>query len=181
MDSTKWVPVQKWVPSTKWVSSVSTSGDIFSYIRGSRQHVCKHISFTLKEATAVNCAETLVEEVFLRYGLPRRLISDNGPQFISVVMQQICNFLEIKQDLIPVYHPQANPSEGKHRDLKPRLVILVGDEHISWEEKLPLIRFSMNTTKCETTNHTAAFLQFGRGLRTADDVTHDSISNDLPV
>ncbi|GBN57854.1 hypothetical protein AVEN_30145-1 [Araneus ventricosus] len=75
--------------------------------------------FALKEATSVNCAKTLVEEVFLRYGLPRRLISDNGPQFISAVMQHTCNFLGIKQDLIPVYRPEANPSESKNRDLKP--------------------------------------------------------------
>ncbi|GBM89956.1 Transposon Tf2-6 polyprotein [Araneus ventricosus] len=129
--------------------------------------------FVLKEATSVNCAKTLVEEVFLRYGLPRRLISDNGPQFISAVMQQTCNFLGIKQDLIPVYHPQDNPSERKNRDLKPRLAILVKDEHGTWEEKLPMIRFALNTAKCETTNHTAAFLQFGRELRTTDDVTHD--------
>ncbi|GBL79856.1 Transposon Tf2-6 polyprotein [Araneus ventricosus] len=129
--------------------------------------------FSLKEATSVNCAKTLVEEVFLRYKLPRRLISDNGPQFISAVMQQTCNFLGIKQDLIPVYHPQANPSERKNGDLKPRPAILVRDEHDSWEEKLPMIRFALNTAKCETTNHTAAFLQFGRELRTTDDVTHD--------
>ncbi|GFU99635.1 protein NYNRIN [Trichonephila clavipes] len=43
--------------------------------------------FALAEATAENCAKTLIEEVLLRYGLPRRLISDNGPQFISAVMQ----------------------------------------------------------------------------------------------
>ncbi|GFV89380.1 transposon Tf2-9 polyprotein [Trichonephila clavipes] len=67
--------------------------------------------FALAEATAENCAKTLIEEVLLRYGLPRRLISDNGPQFISAVMQLTCDLLEITQDLIPVYHPQANPSE----------------------------------------------------------------------
>ncbi|GBM88288.1 hypothetical protein AVEN_107833-1 [Araneus ventricosus] len=129
--------------------------------------------FALKEATSLNCAKTLVEEVFLRYGLPRRLISDNGPQFLSAVMQQICNFLGIKQDLIPVYHPQANPSERKNRDLKPLLAILVRDEHDTWEEKLPMIHFALNTVKCETINHTTAFLQFVRELRTTDDVTHD--------
>ncbi|GFX54669.1 transposon Ty3-I Gag-Pol polyprotein [Trichonephila clavipes] len=32
--------------------------------------------FALAEATAENCAKTLIEEVLLRYGLPRRLISD---------------------------------------------------------------------------------------------------------
>ncbi|GBO32371.1 hypothetical protein AVEN_22761-1 [Araneus ventricosus] len=35
-----------------------------------------------------------------------------------------------------------------------------------------MIRFALNTAKCETTNHTAAFLQFGGELGTTDDVTH---------
>ncbi|GFT43623.1 hypothetical protein TNCV_3362531 [Trichonephila clavipes] len=128
--------------------------------------------FALAEATAENCAKTLIE-VLLRYGLPRRLISDNGPQFISAVMQLTCDLLEITQDLIPVYHPQANPSERKNRDLKPRLAILVGEEHSAWEDKLPLIRFAMNTSVCDTTGHTAACLPFGRQLRTSDDIRHD--------
>ena len=129
--------------------------------------------FALPNATAKECAITLIEEVFLRYGIPRRIISDNGTQFVSAVMQQVCFLLKISQELTPVYHPQANPVERKNRDLKPQLAILVGDDHTTWAEKLPIIRFSMNTHKCETTGQTAAFLQFGRELRTVDEVTHD--------
>ncbi|GFS88213.1 CCHC-type domain-containing protein [Trichonephila clavipes] len=62
-------------------------------------------------------AITLIEEVLLRYGIPRRLISDNGTQFVSALMQQICYLLNIHQTQIPVYHPQANPVERKNRDL----------------------------------------------------------------
>ncbi|GFX31236.1 protein NYNRIN [Trichonephila clavipes] len=75
-------------------------------------------------------------------------------------MQLTCGLLEITQDLIPVYHLQANPSERKNRDLKPRLAILVREEHSAWEDKLPLVRFAMNTSVCNTTGHTAACLQF---------------------
>ncbi|GFW47991.1 retrovirus-related Pol polyprotein from transposon 412 [Trichonephila clavipes] len=81
--------------------------------------------FALPNATAKECAIILIEEVLLRYGIPRHLISDNGTQFVSVEMQQICYLLNIHQSLIPVYHPQANPVERKNRDLKPRLAILV--------------------------------------------------------
>ncbi|GFW10426.1 hypothetical protein TNCV_5097771 [Trichonephila clavipes] len=129
--------------------------------------------FALAETNAENCAKTLIEEVFLRYGLPRRLISDNGLQFISAVMQLTCDLLEITQHLIPVYYPQANPSESKNRDLKPSLAILVGEEHSAWEDKLPLIRFAMNTSVCDTTGHTAAYLQFGRQMRTSVDIRND--------
>ncbi|XP_055928023.1 uncharacterized protein K02A2.6-like [Argiope bruennichi] len=129
--------------------------------------------YALKNVTAQNWVKILIEAVFFRYGLPRRLISDNGTQFVSAVMQQTCNFLCIKQELIPVYHPQANPSERKNRDLKPKLAILVGDAPDTWEEKLTMIRFAMNTSKCDTTGHTAAYLQFGCELRTTEDVNHD--------
>ncbi|GFU09431.1 protein NYNRIN [Trichonephila clavipes] len=69
--------------------------------------------FPLKQATAKECAMTLLNEVFLRYGVPRRLISDSGTQFVRAVMQQLCFVLDINQSLIPVYHPQANPVERK--------------------------------------------------------------------
>ncbi|GFV57088.1 retrovirus-related Pol polyprotein from transposon 297 [Trichonephila clavipes] len=118
-------------------------------------------------------AITLIEEVLLRYGIPRRLISDNGTQFVSAVMQQICYLLNIHQSLIPVYHPQANPVERKNRDLKPRLAILVQDKHDCWSEKLPIIRLALNTAKCETTGQTATFLNFGRELSSPSEVVND--------
>ncbi|GFX49705.1 transposon Tf2-11 polyprotein [Trichonephila clavipes] len=129
--------------------------------------------FALSQASARQCATTLIEEVFMRHGIPRRIISDNGTQFVSAVLQQICFTLNISQNLIPVYSPQSNPVERKNRDLKPRLAILVGDDHSSWYSKLPVIRFAMNTTVCDTTGHTPAYLLFGRELRTVDDVVQD--------
>ncbi|CAH2108922.1 unnamed protein product [Euphydryas editha] len=69
--------------------------------------------FPLVEANAENCARTLIEEVFMRYGFPRRIISDNGPQFVSAVMQKAMHVLEIRQNLSPVYHPECNPESGR--------------------------------------------------------------------
>ncbi|GFX08709.1 hypothetical protein TNCV_62361 [Trichonephila clavipes] len=129
--------------------------------------------FALPQATARECATTLIEEVILRYGSPRRLICDPGSQFVGAVMQQLCFILNIDQDIILVYHPQANPVERKNRDLKPIIAILVQNRHDEWEDKLPSIRFALNSAKCDTTGKTAAYLQFGRKIRTIDDVTND--------
>lgn len=129
--------------------------------------------FALKRAGAEECAKVLIDEVFLRYGLPRKIVSDNGTQFISAIMQKVCFCFDIKQSFTPVYHPQANMVERKNRDLKPRLAILVGNSHKTWVEKLPAIRFAMNTAHGETIGSTAAYLTFGRELRTPDDVAHD--------
>ncbi|GFX57553.1 retrovirus-related Pol polyprotein from transposon 412 [Trichonephila clavipes] len=129
--------------------------------------------FALPNATAKECAITLIEEILLRYGIPRRLISDNGTQFVSAVMKQICYLLNIYQSLIPVYHPQANSVERKNRDLKPQQAILLQNKHDCWLEKLPFIRFALNTAKCRTTGQTVAFLNFGRELRTPSEVVND--------
>lgn len=85
--------------------------------------------FALTEATAEQCTKTLLNEVFLRYGLPWRIANDHGVQFVSAVMQQLTYCLDIQQFLSPVYHPQPNIVERKNRDLKSQIAINVQDKH----------------------------------------------------
>jgi hypothetical protein len=129
--------------------------------------------FPLEHATATECAETLINEIFMRYGTPRRVISDNGTQFVSAVMQKMTFCLDIKHSLTPYYHPEGNPVERKNRDLKTQLAILVEKNHRDWPKTLPAIRFAMNTAHCESTGHSAAYLTYGRELRSPDDVHRD--------
>lgn len=129
--------------------------------------------FALQNATSSDCAKILISEVFLRYGVPRRVISDNGVQFISEVMQQACHSFGITQSLSPVYHPQANPVERKNRDLKPQLAILVGRDHNTWDAHLPAIRFAMNSAVTSSTGYSPAYLTFGREMRAPADVITD--------
>ena len=129
--------------------------------------------FALPNATAEACARCLIDEVILRYGTPRRMISDNGPQFISEVMQKVAHCLGFTQQLIPVYHPSANPEERRNRDLKTQLAIICQDDHTSWKEALPAVRFAMNTSRNASTGYTPAYLTFCRELRTPYEVHHD--------
>lgn len=68
--------------------------------------------FTLKSTTAEACAKILIEEIITRYGVPRKVISDNGVQFISSVMQKMTHCAGISQCLTP-HHPASNPVERK--------------------------------------------------------------------
>lgn len=129
--------------------------------------------FPLKKATVEACARILVDEICLRYGTPRRVISDNGSQFVGAVMQHVLHCLNVNQGLTPVYYPETNPVERKNRDMKSQLAILVGKNHNTWPEKLPAIRFAMNSSECQSTGQTPAFLTFGREMRTPCDAVHD--------
>lgn len=101
--------------------------------------------------------------------MPRKITSDNGTQFISAVMQQLTYCLNIQHVLSPVYHPEPNIVERKNRDLKTQIAIMVRENHNKWPETLAAIRFSMNSS----TGFSAAYLAFGREMRTTYEATHN--------
>ncbi|XP_074326789.1 uncharacterized protein LOC141664735 [Apium graveolens] len=46
--------------------------------------------------------------IVCRFGIPYKLISDNGKQFDSKELRKLCEDLKIKKDFAAVYHPQSN-------------------------------------------------------------------------
>ena len=49
-----------------------------------------------------------LSQSFARFGIPRTLVSDNGPEFVSGDLKQWCQSLGIRKTESPVYHPKAN-------------------------------------------------------------------------
>ena len=49
-----------------------------------------------------------LSQIFARYGIPRILVSDNGPDFVSCDLKQWCESLGIKMMEPPIYHLRAN-------------------------------------------------------------------------
>ncbi|KAF8778853.1 hypothetical protein HNY73_015538 [Argiope bruennichi] len=79
---------------------------------------------------------------------------------------------DIRDEQMRILSSSGESITKKNHDLKPKLAILVGDAHDTWEENLAMIRFAMNA-KCGTTGHTTAYSQFGCEQRITDDVNHD--------
>ncbi len=61
----------------------------------------------MQHTTAPHTIDAL-KKVFVTEGLPRVLISDNGPQFISAEFQKFCKSSGIQHILAPPFHPQSN-------------------------------------------------------------------------
>ena len=49
-----------------------------------------------------------LSQIFARFGIPKTLVSDNGPEFVSGNLKQWCESPGIKKMESPVYHPRAN-------------------------------------------------------------------------
>ena len=61
-----------------------------------------------KTAMALDTAKLYLFHVWKDHGLPRTIISDQGPQFASQVMTDLCKRLGILPKLSTVHHPQTD-------------------------------------------------------------------------
>ena len=61
----------------------------------------------LKDIQAETVAEALVN-MFTRVGVPKEILSDQGSQFLSAVMKEMCRLLSLKQLVTTPYHPICN-------------------------------------------------------------------------
>ena len=63
-------------------------------------------AFALVDHKAATVADVLVTEVFLRFGFPWYPHSDQAPEFMSKLMTELCQLLEIQQTGTTPYRPQ---------------------------------------------------------------------------
>ena len=72
---------------------------------------------TTTELTSKGVAELFRDHVFKHHGLPQKVISDQGPQFVSHFMTDLLILLGIKHNRSTAYHLQTvnsiSPSNGR--------------------------------------------------------------------
>lgn len=118
----------------------------------------------LRTATAKAVVRNLEDRVFLVFGVPRILMSDNGKVFMGRELQRVAKTYGIHLKHTANYHPQANPCERQHRTLKVMLSSFVKDNHRNWDLLLPKVACAIRTSKSETTGFTPFFINFGREM-----------------
>ena len=92
----------------------------------------------LPEQTAERVAYELVHKIILQYGAPQYLLSDQGTQFLSKVIQETCRLMKIKKLQTTAFHPQSNGiCERFHRTLINLMSYFVNKEAQNWDKCLP--------------------------------------------
>ena len=121
--------------------------------------------FPLRDSTSTKLCRIIKDDVFLRWGVPKYLLSDRGPQFTSNLLADLCKNWGVTQKLTTSYHPQTNLTERVNRTLKTMMASYVGNNHREWDRWLPEFRFAINTAVHDTTGTTPAQLAIGRSLK----------------
>ncbi|KAG0819874.1 hypothetical protein G6F18_012711 [Rhizopus arrhizus] len=133
-----------------WATDIATLPESYNgerYLLVMMEYLSKWIvAVQLKSFDTGSIVQVLLYEVVLKYGLPARLISDNGSNYISEAMTMVCSRLGISRSLTSVEHPQSD----------------VGNELKTWAQHLPFVVFAYNTAKQASTRFSPFQVMFGR-------------------
>ncbi|GAA6089822.1 uncharacterized protein LOC100692678 isoform X1 [Tachysurus ichikawai] len=88
------------------------------------------------------------------FGMVRKIITDQGKEFVKKLNERIFSTLNIKHAVSSAYHPQTNgQDERTNQNIKRTLRKYVNDNHNDWDLHLPAVVYGINTAKQSSTRH----------------------------
>ncbi|KAL0210764.1 hypothetical protein P9112_009062 [Eukaryota sp. TZLM1-RC] len=115
----------------------------------------------LKATTIVNA---LISSVYSVFGAPRRIHSDNGPEFANKIFSLLCQFLNIAHSQsLPHYHHSNGLIKRQHRcflQVIRRMLLDFSDYH-NWSDYVPLCQMVLNSQERKALNTYPYCLIFG--------------------
>lgn len=122
-------------------------------------------AFPAATSSAPKIINILESEVFPRYGYPRAILSDNGPQFTSANWDSALRRWGCHHWTTPIYHPQANPAERRIQEIKKCIRIqLQGINPTTWDRHINRALFNVRSRRNAATRETPAALLLGYEL-----------------
>ena len=127
--------------------------------------------YASKTQTAQATARILWDNFIFHYGFPEQFISDQGRNFESDLIQELCKIAGVKKLHTTPYHPQSNGQcERFNSTLCNMLGTLSDEEKSDWKSHLGCMTHAYNCTKHASTTYSPYYLMFGRHPRLPIDV-----------
>ena len=129
------------------------------------------LAYPSKTQTAQATARILWDNFICHYGFPKKFISDQGRNFESDLIKELCKIAGVKKLHITPYHPQGNGQcERFNSTLCNMLGTLSEEEKSDWKSYLGCMTHAYNCTKHASTTYSPYYLMFGRHPRLPIDV-----------
>ena len=108
-------------------------------------------------------ANTLWEKFFVHYGFPEKILSDQGRNFESNLIAELCKLAQIKKLRTTPYRPEGNGScERFNRTLISMIGTLPEELKINWPQHVSTLTHAYNCTRSNATGFSPYFLMYGR-------------------
>ena len=129
------------------------------------------LAYPSKTQTAQATARILWDNFICHYGFPEKFISDQGRNFESDLIRELCKIAGVKKLHTTPYHPQGNGQcERFNSTLCNMLGTLSEEEKSDWKSYLGCMTHAYNCTKHASTTYSPYYLMFGRHPRLPIDV-----------
>ncbi|GFW43846.1 hypothetical protein TNCV_2854791 [Trichonephila clavipes] len=116
----------------------------------------------LSNITAETVAREFYNHWISRFGMPYRVITDQGTQFRSELFRNIGVICGFKVCTTTSYHPQCNGKiERIHRTLK---VAIGVHNSVKWTQTLPTVLLGLRSALRSDTNYTIAQIVYGQTI-----------------
>ncbi|XP_074377813.1 uncharacterized protein LOC141719323 [Apium graveolens] len=97
----------------------------------------------LATITAKKIKDFVFNSIACRFGIPYKLVSNNGKKFDNKELRQLCEDRKIKNEFAAVYHPQSNgQTEAVNKIIKHTLKTKLEERKGNWPEELPKVMWS---------------------------------------
>ena len=120
------------------------------------------VAVPTKDQKARTVAKALWENFLVHYGFPSRLHSDQGRDFESHTIRELCSLFGAEKVRTTPYHPQGNPVERFNRTLLSMLGTLEDKDKQHWRDFVKPLVHAYNCTINDTTGYSPYELMFGR-------------------
>ena len=129
------------------------------------------LAYPSKTQTAQATARILWDNFICHYGFPEKFIPDQGRNFESDLIKELCKIAGVKKLHTTPYHPQGNGQcERFNSTLCNMLGTLSEEEKSDWKSYLGCMTHAYNCTKHASTTYSPYYLMFGRHPRLPIDV-----------
>ncbi|ESK83158.1 hypothetical protein Moror_14995 [Moniliophthora roreri MCA 2997] len=119
-----------------------------------------------KMLDAPQAAELLLRNVYKRYGLPDKIISDRDPRFAAAVFQETIRLLGVKHAMSTAYHPQSDgETERVNQEMEIYLRMFCSKEQTEWSSYLHMAEFAHNNRTHSVTRNSPFFMIMGYNPR----------------
>jgi Integrase zinc binding domain len=101
-----------------------------------------------KTITAEGTAKLLLNNLYKRFGLPDKIISDRDPRFASKAFLELLKLLGVTSALSTVFHPQTDgTTERVNQEIEAYLSIYCTAHPEDWVDALPTLEFTHNNRR----------------------------------
>ncbi len=121
------------------------------------------ITKAVRDCTATTAARFVIEEVILKYGTPKCILTDNGTHFTATMMTELFKKIGVTHLYSTPYHPMTNGQvERYNATMDAKIATLSNENRTNWDEQLPYVTFNYNTSIHTTTGIIPFELIYGR-------------------